>query len=93
MTEISIWFMFDNHTFARVKSRDRNELVDEATNLFNEDGCGSLFVRDAWDAILKGLDLHGRPLGDGHYGVLKADVEQWADKVLAEISFHKLMVA
>ena len=89
---LSIWFMYDNHTFAKIKSRDSG-LVVEAARLFAEDGCGSLFVRDEFDATLHGLTLQGHRLANGRFGVTRAELDAWADAVMAEISFRKAMIA
>lgn len=88
---LTIWFMFDNHTFAKIHSRDREGLVREATKLFQEDGCGSLFVKDEFNATLKMLTVDGKKLTDGTWGVLASEVEQWAAAVVDEITFRKMM--
>lgn len=89
----SIWFMFDNHTFAKVINGDRASLIRQGANLFSKDGCGSLFVKDEWGGSMEKLTLHGRMLTKGRYGVTDAALEQWADDVLSEISFRKTMAA
>lgn len=89
---LKIWFMFDNHTFGKVTGKDRDTLIEQARDFFRQDGCGSLFVRDESDATVRALDLHGRPLNNGKYGVLFSEIEEWADKIEAERSFRTLMV-
>jgi len=87
-----ISFMFDNHTFERVTGKDRDTLIKQATGLFRSDGCGSLFVRDQWGGHMNALTLHGHRMKDDRYGVRPDEIEAWADKVMAELSFQTLMV-
>lgn len=96
---LTIWFMFDNHTFHKVKATDRAGLIAEAAACFAEDGCGGLFVRDASDATMRSLELQGRILNpkDNYkkhrWGVTPEQLEEWADKVFAEQAFQLAMVA
>jgi hypothetical protein len=82
-----IWFMFDNHSFAKIRTTERGQMIARAVELFKEDGCGSLFVRDECGAELKNLTVNGRELGNGLYGVPRDEIEQWADAVQTELSF------
>ncbi len=84
---LKVWFMFDNHTFARIEPLDRESLVKQATELFAEDRYGMLAVRDR-DAPLGSLYLHGngKPADPTELG-------KWADAVVREIEFARLMVA
>ena len=90
---MNIWYMFDNHTFARIKETDREGILRRARSLLEEDSCGSFFVRDESDATLNKLTLHTRQLrpGEYKYGVPSAELEKWADEVMAERSFRTLM--
>lgn len=83
------WFMFDNHTFAKVDGETREILITRATELFRQDGCGCLFVRDRSGSEVNRLALYGRILQEKpvRFGVLPEDIEQWADSLLAERSF------
>jgi hypothetical protein len=90
---LSIWFMFDNFTFEKITARDRDGLIRQAKKCFAEDGCGALFVRDEFEASLESLTLMGRQLERGRYGVLDGDIGAWADKILEEHSFRKMMCA
>ena len=92
MAMLKIWFMYDNHTFAKVTDRSRGGLIQAAKELFGEDGCGALFVRDEHDCELYALTLNGHRQSDGRYGVLDREVEEWADKILVEESFRQVMV-
>ncbi len=85
---LKIWFMYDNHCFAQVKQRDRAGLIRRATELFEDDHYGSLFVRDEFDAIMRSFDLNG----SGKPPSAKA-IGEWADKVVAEESFRHRMHA
>jgi len=93
MASLTVHFMYDNHTFARLLKSvpDRNELIAWARSLFNEDNCGMLFVRDSLGGTLESLELHGRRMANGHYGVTLSELERWADAVLAEESFLRLV--
>lgn len=84
---LKIWFMFDNCTFARVHLTSKDDMVRQAVELFKEDGCGGLYVRDNFEGLLKSLCLHGRRLPNKRYGMPRVEIEAWADKVLAEQSF------
>lgn len=88
---LNVWFMFDNHTFERVKETTREGLTDRARKLFAEDGCGFLFVRDGQDASINPLTLHGHQLGNGQWGATVDEIETWADAVVSEISFRTIM--
>lgn len=90
---LKIWFMYDNHGFARVEPRDKLGLIRRAKELFAEDGCGSLFVRDEHDAELRSLTVNGHRLGNGQYGVTVDEIVQWADDVVAEEAFRHRMNA
>ena len=85
---MKIWFMFSNHTFARLEPSSSKALITVARNLFKRDTYGSLFVRDEFDTTIRYLDLDGH--GDKK-GVSVVDLEAWADKVMAEVSFRKIM--
>jgi hypothetical protein len=89
---LKVWFMYDNHTFARVEEITREELIARGKSLFDEDGCGSMFVRDAAEAQIDSLTLHGHMLRPRKWGVTKAELAKWADAVVAERSFRTLMV-
>jgi hypothetical protein len=88
-----IWYMFDNHTFERVKEVDREGIRDHVLRLLEEDSCGSLFVRDEMGGTLDNLTLHTEQLQPGHfkYGILPDRLERWLDELMAERSFRTLM--
>jgi hypothetical protein len=88
---MNIWYMFDNHTFEQVKETDREGLLRHARALINADNCGSFFVRDEFDSTLNKLTLHTERMPNGRYGVTDADLEGWADEIMAERSFRTLM--
>lgn len=84
-TMLAIYFMFDNHTFAKVTGDDRAELVKQVSDLFDKDRWGSVFVRDEHGGELKALTLEGN-------GVTKDEIEEWAVAVAEEKWFRTLMV-
>jgi len=88
---LSIWFMFSNHTFAKITGQDRETMVEQARDLFRSDGCGGLFVHDEFGTTLRALTLHGHRLDNDRYGVPASEVEKWADEIMAERSFRTLM--
>lgn len=88
---LNIWFMFDNHTFERVKETDREGILKHARDLVDEDSCGSFFVHDQSDATLNKLTLHTHQIRSGKYGLDAGQLEQWVDEVMAERSFRTLM--
>lgn len=87
-----IWFMYDCHAFAQLKDLSRDVLAARARELFAEDGCGTLFVRDEYGGDLGSLTLHGRRQADGKYGISDNELHKWLDEVDAERSFRTLMV-
>ncbi len=79
---MTIWFMYDNHTFARVGdyTSSRAALEAKARALFAEDGCGSLFARNTkedWDVV----SLVSARQPDGRYGVSDAALTLFFDRV------------
>lgn len=89
------WFMFDNHTFARIEMTDRETMIKRAIALFARDGCGSAFVRDgAAELGCRGpfadnpFTLHGRKMG-AIWGVPTIEIEAWVDLILDELAFAK----
>lgn len=77
---MNVWFMYDNHCFARVgnSSTSREAMEKRAAELFSEDGCGSIFARDTRNHTA--AHLHGR-LIDGSYGVTPDDLKAFFDRV------------
>lgn len=71
-----VWFMFDNHAFARVEG-DRAAVL---RRLFDEDGCGSAFMRDVLDRS-NGMPLHGHRLPSGKYGVTDDEIDAFLARV------------
>ncbi len=90
---LHVWFMYDNHTFAKVQLAARDRMIERVVELFEEDGCGSLYVRDDMDATIRSLTLDGRCLNNGKYGVPFREIAAWVEKVTDEQAFHKLMCA
>lgn len=88
-----ISYMFDNHTFERIKETDREGIRNHVLRLLDEDSCGSLFVRDDLGGHLDGLTLHTQQLrpGEFKYGIHPADLDKWLDEIMAERSFRTLM--
>lgn len=82
---LKVWCMFDNHTFAPVTFSDRPSLIKAAGKLIALKRGASFFVRDEYDATINSLHWHSR---DTEVGMFK-----WADAVMVEHSFRKLMVA
>ena len=79
---MNVWFMFDNHTFAKVgdPTTPRAAMEQKARDLFAEDGCGSLFTRNAMDrSILP--PLHGTRQDNGRYGVTDDALRAFFDKL------------
>lgn len=89
---MKIWFMFDNHRFAPVEVAGRKQMIARIVSLFNEDGCGSIFVKDG-DATVNALCLHGHRISNNEWGVPASEIEAWADRFITEQSFHRLMMA
>lgn len=82
------WFMFDNHTFARVDlSVGRRQVIDRVTELFRKDASGSLFLKDSYGSTIEALTMHFRPT------TVYEEIAAWADRALQEVSFTKLMNA
>jgi hypothetical protein len=73
-------FMYDCHLFAAVSGDTDAALIARIRELFIEDGCGSLFVRDRFDRSVNELDLHGKPLVNGKYGVTDAQIADWVKR-------------
>jgi hypothetical protein len=73
-----IWFMFDNHTFAKL-SNDPDKAALEAAKLFGEDNYGSIFVRDISDRSIDALTLHGSKDTD-----FPTRLKEWAAKAKAQ---------
>ena len=91
---MKIWFMFDNFTFARIDPVDYESVVKQARELFAEDGCGSLFVRDELDGTIEKLTRMGRSLGAVKgWGLPVREIEEWAQELFKEIEFERLMTA
>ena len=78
---MKIWFMFDNHTFARVgdSTTGREAMESRARELFAKDGCGSLFARDERDR--HAANVNGTRQPDGRYGVTDAALAEFFDRV------------
>jgi len=92
MRNVKIYFMYDNHTFARFGNWiTKDDLYKRARKLFKEDGCGTLFARDMRDGDLRSLDLHGHQLSNSSWGVTELELRAWTDKVLEEDSFARLV--
>lgn len=90
---LKAWCMFDNHTFASVPLVSKQEIVARVQRLRDLRAGMSLFVRDGdrelGQHVLFGtspFELHGDDLTDEEIAV-------WADKVLEEVAFRKLMDA
>lgn len=90
---MNIWYMFDNHTFERIKETDRDGLRDHVLRLLQEDSCGSLFVRDEFGTTINKLTLHTHKLSQDHfkYGIDSEKLEVWLNEIMAERSFRTLM--
>jgi hypothetical protein len=74
---MKIWFMYENHTFAKVTDMSPAALVACAKQLFKEDGCGCLFVHDETGTTISSLTFHGKRLHHGKYGAYDDDLERW----------------
>lgn len=88
---LKLWFMYDRHVFAPIKMGNRASLIEQAIKFFKEDGCGSLFARDEMDGDIHSLCCHGHRLGKDVWGVTREEAEAWADQVLLEDSFRRLV--
>lgn len=88
---MKIWFMYDNHTFAKVTDLSPDALFKRAKELFEEDGCGGLYVHDESGTTIQALTFHGRMLHHGRYGAYDDDLERWVAKIQEERSFRSLM--
>ncbi len=89
---MNIWFMYDNHTFAKIIDLTQAALIARAKDLFRQDGCGSLYVHDESGTTIGSLTLHGRRRENGTYGVSEDKLRKWAVEIEAERSFRTLMV-
>jgi hypothetical protein len=80
-------FMYDGHTFARVGdiATPRSDMEKRAAELFMEDGCGSLFARDASGERLK--PLHGHRMLNGRWGVDDSEISAFFDQVDEHINW------
>lgn len=78
---MTIWFMYDNHLFAKYRGEaESGPLRDWIAAKFAEDKCGSVFARDARDNTVGHLyTLHS----DG-WALLPSDV----DTFLATVEEH-----
>lgn len=76
-------FMYDCHLFASVDTSTDAVLELRIRELFSDDGCGSLFVRDKFDREVGELDLHGKRLEEGKYGVTDAQIVDWITRFRA----------
>lgn len=89
---MNIWFMYDNHTFAKVPdiTTAPRELVEAHLRaLFIEDGCGTVFVRDGRNKEI--AHLHGHPLGEigkSPWGVYPVEIESFLDKVEEHLNWE-----
>lgn len=90
---MNIWYMFDNHTFERIRETDRDGIRDHVLRLIEEDSCGLLFVRDDLGGDLKNLTLHTERLrpDDHKYGIPPAKLDKWLDEIMIERSFRAMM--
>lgn len=85
---LQIWFMFDNHSFAKINANLRGkDLVKAAEKLFQKDRSGMLFVRDHLGGDMKTLDL----LGHIGYRITTAELEKWAADVEKEETFLRMI--
>lgn len=79
---MKVWFMFDNHLFEMVGDSftTREQMEKKAAELFSQDGCGTMFVRDRKDeGICK--RLAGRKITEGQWGVTSNDLVKFFDAV------------
>lgn len=89
MTPLKCWFMYDCHLFDKIDLTQDDDLVlASVESLFEQDGCGTVFVRDVKDVTIKEFSLHGRPLEktgpySHRYGVTHEEVCAWLEKVRA----------
>ena len=84
---IKIFFMCDNHTFPKFGEwKDKHDLVTRAIDMLSKHGFYStIFVTDG-EGTMDALTLYGR----GEYGAVDR-VLLWADKVIDEINFSKMV--
>lgn len=78
---MKVWFMYDCHVFARVgdDSTSREEMETRARELFKEDGCGSLFARDAYGREI--THCYGQRQADGRYGICEETMAAFFNRV------------
>ena len=91
---LKAWCMFDNHTFARVDLTTRDEIVERIKYLSELNKGMTLFVKDG-DAT---LGSNGSPFDKSPFELYGQDasdsaIVDWADRVLSEVAFRKLMDA
>ena len=86
MSSLKAWCMFDNHTFARVDLTTRDEIVERVKYLRSLNMGMTLFVREGGVEFGSPFELHERDASD-------SAITDWADRVLSEVAFRKLMDA
>jgi hypothetical protein len=79
---MNIWFMFDNHAFAKLGDAQtpRADMEAKAAELFAEDGGGSLFARMSQGS--ESIHCHGKRLpGGAGWGATPAMLREFFDAV------------
>lgn len=75
---LKVHFMYDCHLFAsNIDTSTDATLALRIRELFDEDGCGSIFVRDKFDRGVENLTLHGKQLPSGKWGVTDKQIKEW----------------
>jgi hypothetical protein len=79
----SVWFMYDCHAFAKPDMTSKETARASIRELFNNDSCGSVFVRKWPDGPhIRELDLSPASR-DNNYTVSDAAIDEWLDKYFA----------
>ena len=82
-----IWFMFDNHLFRSIDPM--KDMFPQIRKCFDEDGCGSIFVRDEKDKSLRKLDMHADWKKHGNKFIVTDDeIREWIKLFEKETLYH-----
>lgn len=74
----NVWFMFDNHSFRRINITTPEEIFNQIRHLFNQDGCGSVFVKFN-GVTVREFDLQANYKLNG-YKILDEEINNWITK-------------
>lgn len=79
-----VWFMYDNHSTAKVDMSDKLKAFTQLRALFNDDACGMLFVRVMpGEGLMHAFTLMADWRKHGKYIVLDEEIDKWLDAFYA----------